>query len=570
MIKFLRKYWIELLVFGIILGVLLVDCSPSYTWIDTNSDGPHYTYSAKYLYPSHKTSASPYLLLGWLFLKIPFGTDTWNMALISVISGLIGCILIYLIIRNTLNKKIWQNKWSSRTYGLIGALIYGGAALPLSQNIIVEVYPFVTAICLSGYYFALKQKWTWASIMVGLACATHPLALLTAAPMLVAYRELRRWKYLGIMSSFIIFYTYIPLTNREPYMWNVPNSSGILRFTQDMFLTARMLSGGLSIWDLPKRAFDTGLQLLLCWGTGIIALVILFWKAKWYKTILFWLILLPVGYYTTDLAPQTGVYMQPAIAFGAIGIGIGLSKMKKEWMYVTGIFAVSILAYNVNYFDIGRTLDPDLSATRFYKEELPKIPDGQILLAQQGWEWAIVFPYNANEGKSIIPICVGTLPDDTYRKLWLDKYGIKYIVPNEDYNKYHSDTSIRIAKSIIELNQNVWTTEATDDKTYGARIIMGTGNEDVINKTSQAIDVLDSKRGGVWAFRPSNPYDIITGSIEVVEWQYITFSNYNCLFFFILGTIGLIPAWIVYMLVVKRKKWSFEEGKAKLHRMEVI
>ena len=68
---FFRKYWIELLVFGIIFGVLLLCNLPGMTWINTDSDGPHYILSAKYTGVAHNTSAPLYLILGKGFVNLP-------------------------------------------------------------------------------------------------------------------------------------------------------------------------------------------------------------------------------------------------------------------------------------------------------------------------------------------------------------------------------------------------------------------------------------------------------------------------------------------------------------------
>ena len=71
MTNWIKQYWAELLVFGTILVVLLIDAAPDYTWINTDCDGIHYTYAAKYMVPAHKTSAPLFLLLGRLFLWLP-------------------------------------------------------------------------------------------------------------------------------------------------------------------------------------------------------------------------------------------------------------------------------------------------------------------------------------------------------------------------------------------------------------------------------------------------------------------------------------------------------------------
>jgi len=560
-LNWIKKYWLELVTFGAISTVLFICQSPEITWINTDSDGVHYIYSAKYLYPAHKSSAPLYLLLGNVFLRIPFATEAWRMALISVLSGMVGSILIYLCIRHFTNKRL---------YGIAGALIYGSSALAISQNTIVETYPLVTTVSLAMYYFAIKSKWKLSALMVGISGAIHPISVMASVPLLIKYKELRQWKQLLIAGVFVLFYLYIPLTNRAPYMWNAPNSTGGLGgFLIDTFATAQMLTGGLSIWDFPKRLLDTVLQLSLSFHVGIVVLVWFMIKGGKEVRLLAWLIALPIIYYATDLAPQTYVYMQPSIAFGAIAIGIGLSRIGfsyagsylPRWntkLATYSIIGVSglMLVYNGNYFDIGRTLDSGLSARKFYNEELTKVPDGQILLAQQGWEWAMVYPYNKNENRNIIPVNPGSFASPKYQAI-LKSWGIAFELPEEKVTLVKLQDFI--LHSILKNNENVWITIPEDTRTYGATIVPYKGNENRLTQTP--ISVTDGSMDMKWQWKPSNPYDITTGAIEVDEWVYIVFSNYSMLTFFMMGMIGVVPVWIGWMLFVRKKKWSTSKVK---------
>ncbi len=542
----LKRYWAELLVFGAILGTLLLLANPNFTWINTNSDGIHYTYSAKYLYPAHKTSAPLFLLLGHFFLKLPFGTDAWRFALLSVLASTTSAIFIYLIIK----EKLKENN-DKKTYALIGSLIFGSSALVISQSIIIETYALVTMFGLGAYYFASKAKWLPCALLLGAGGAVHHLIGFPILVLLATNKELRQWKYLGIMASFLLFYLYIPITNRSPYMWfGESNLAG--NFLADNLSTALMLIGGLSIWELPKRIID---------ATGVIGVslvlallpIVWFIKSKGKSEPLLWLFLLPIIYYSTDLAPQTYVYMMPAIGSGAIMAGIGLAKKRPYWKWVMLGTTIIVFAFNINYFDIGRTLDPELSANKYYNEELPKVPDNEILLTQQGWEWAAIYLYNQENDRNIIPISAGTLPSLLYQEQ-LKSWGVKFATnPNDSI----SVKSTNIALSIMKLNENVWTTIPTNPRTYGAKIVPAKGNENRL--MSLPLTLTDGTRDMVWEWKPSNPYDIITGAIEVDEWVWIIFSNYSILTFSMLGVIGMIPVWFGYMIIVKRKKWSLRK-----------
>jgi hypothetical protein len=538
----LKLYWLELLVFGGIAAVLLICQSPDATWMNTDSDGMHYVYSAKYLYPAHKGSAPLYLLLSNLFLRLPFGTEFWRMALISVLSGIAGSVLIYLIIKQKLPGK-------PKYYGLIGALVYGGSALAISQNTIVESYPLVTAVCLAIYLMCLKQKWLTASILIGVAGAIHPTSILITIPLLIAYKPLRNWKRLAVAASFIVFYLYIPLTNRPPYMWNMPNSEGgALGFIGDTVSTALMLTGGIAIPDLPKRILDAGGLILLNFAIiGVYPLIKAFDK-KWYKDILFWVMAIPTIYYITDLSPQVYVYVQPTIAFGVIAIGVGLTKVNRKILYSTGIAAILLLSINANYFDIGRTLDPELSATKYYNEELTKVPDGDILMPEYGWQWAAIYLYNKNENRNIIPVCIDTLVSPDYQKM-LNEWDVRY---EDDNNEDRLSRQNYIALSIVRLNGDVWTTRTTDDRTYGCEVInlaniQSPEKEGYVAKYS-------TEPPGQLHWKPSNPYDTITGAVEVSEWKFITLSSHNAFYLLSLIIYGFGLGMIIVKFVNYRKR----------------
>jgi hypothetical protein len=553
-------------VFGIIGAVLLVCQEPIMTWVNTNSDGIHLTYAAQYFYPAHMGSAPLYLLLGHVVLWIPVGTIYWRMALLSSVPTLVGCIFIYLIIR----KQLHEHK-GSRWYGLVGAVVYGGSALVFSQSVIIKYYTLTTLFGIIAYWFCLSKRWWQAAVCLGCGIATHEIILFMLIPMFIGFRGLRSWKCIGIMVSFVLFYLYIPIANRAPYMWDLPNIYGVLGFIQSTITTGSALTGNLPIFDLPKRILDTLGILVVSFGLGVVGIVVAIWKrksgSKWYRNVMLWVMILSVGYFVTDLGPQTYVYMVPAVAFGSMLVGIGLSKMRKEWLFATGGIAVVMLGFNTNYFDIGRTLDANLSAKEFFYTELNKVPNGQVLLDQNSWEWACVYMYNKEFGRSIIPVYVGTLQSRDYRKLSVDPYGIKYVVPESDQspNVYHPDAQEQIALSIVESNENVWTSEATSPETYGAEIIKASGNQEVINQISGYIARLNTptQKAATWQWKPSNPYSFITGSIEVTQWQFLALSNYSCMMFTVLGGMGYVLVWIIWKVVFEKKKWSIKNVKDK-------
>ncbi|KKK64024.1 hypothetical protein LCGC14_2988390, partial [marine sediment metagenome] len=364
--------------------VLVVDLAPDITWMNTDSDGAHYTLAAKYLTTAHHMSAPLYLLLGNLFLRLPFATEAWRMGLMSVLGTLGSVVFIYLIVSNLL-----KDNPRARIYAIISGLIYGSSALVISQSTVIETYTLSTMCGVGAYYFVVRKKWLWASVMLGLGLAIHPfLAFIVWAVLFIVNKEMRNWRRYMVTIAFFAFYLYIPLVGilgSEVSMWGTSTAEGLFGGTLGMVL---MLTGGLAAGEFPKRVLDTLLILVVSFGLGIIPLVYYFVKQKRWRGALLWIVFIPVAYFSINLAAQTFVYMIVAIAFGSIAVGLGLSKMNIRWVWATCILAVGLLGFNADYFDIGRTLDPEMSAMKFYNEELPKIPDGDYFMGG-GWTWAM-------------------------------------------------------------------------------------------------------------------------------------------------------------------------------------
>jgi hypothetical protein len=541
--NWIKKYWLEVLIFAGLFFCLLNSLAYDWTWMCTDSDGAHYTLAAKYLTTAHHLSAPLYLLLGRLFLFIPIGTEAWRMGLMSVLGTMGSAVFIYLIIRQLL-----KDNPKSRLYALISVIVFGGSALVVSQSVIIETYTLATMCGVGAYYFVLKGKWALASIILGAGLAIHPfLAFIVWAVLFFAFKEMRHWKRFGLTILFFLFYLYIPIVKMfgtDLGMWGNTTASGFFEGTFGMVM---MHTGGLSVWDFPKRAIDTVLILCASFGLGIIPLVWHFIKVGKWKYYLLWIFLIPIIYVATDIAAEVYVYLLPSIAFGAIAVGLGLSKLKPIWLYSTGLVAIVLLTTNVWYFDIGRHLDSDMSAMKFYND-LDKIPDGDKFMGG-GWTWAMVYVYNYEENRNIIPISVDALPSDEYLSL-LDENGIKYI-PNN--NESYITKQGEIAVSIAELNDGIWIAKETKPEVYQYEIEPAKGNEPYIGRwIGQEIEA------GHWQWKPSNPWKFISGELEISEWHHILWSSQNMLRYGIL--IAVIIGIINYVSKMFKKRKEDTNG----------
>ena len=325
--------------------------------------------------------------------------------------------------------------------------------------------------------------------------------------------------------------------NDPPPMWGNTTFVGFFRNNLGVL---GMLTGTLTVWDLPKRILDTIGIVGVSLGFGFVATVFGLWKLRRRNRGLLWLTLIPIIYFLINLSPQTYVYMLPAIAFGAVVVGWALSKMHKSLVYITLLVAVGLAVFNANYFDIGRRLDPELSADKFYNEELAKIPDGDIYLGG-GWTWAMVYLYNEEENRDIVPICIDVLPSDEYLDM-LEDDGVKLTRTDSETP---IDMQYAVALSIAEKNEGVWLAKETVPETYGYEVVPAEGNEWLLSRW------LGHEVEAEVKWKPSNPYLFITGALEVREWKFILMSNWNAT---ALAGVLLVLVWAYFILFRGKKE----------------
>ncbi len=552
----LRKYWLDALVFGAIFAILMIDLNPDYTFVNKAADSIGYLYSAKYLYPSYHTSPPLYLLASHLFLMLPVGTDAWRMGLVSVFSTMGACVFIYLILKQSIPKK---------SYALLGVIMYGTSALVLSQSTVVQTYASVCLLAIGAYYFALSKKWKLMGLMIGMGLVVHILMGFVFIIMLMAVKEYRtNWKALAITLSFGVFYLYIPLTNRPPLMWFPdPNTSNPMwSWVVDTWSTIDFLIGKLAIWDVPKRVFDTiGIVGLSVGVIGVIPIVYYFTKVKdKHRGLLLVLSLFSIAVFISELDMNTYDYTMVSIPFLTIAACLGLYDLAdRYWVYaplMLVLFWAVILGigvFNTIFFDIGRTLDSDMSAANLYHNEFPKIPDGAIFMPQDDAAWEAIYKYNADFGKHIVPVCKDALPSPIYQQQ-LAKDGVKLSLSQ---SKNMSVISTDVAKSVIALNDNAWTTVWVDPSTFGSKVVSANHDVSLVEGFTEETmrQIADNPQ---WKWKPSNPYAIITASICVTQWKNQLLSNYNLMFFTLLTVGGLLLNKLLYKIGIlrewKRKK----------------
>ncbi len=565
----LKKYWAEILVFGSVFALFMIDLNPDMTFMCKAADSVGYLYSAKYLYPSYHTSPPLYLLVSHLFLMIPIGTDAWRMALVSVFSSMGACLFIYLILRRLLPDKKW--------YALLGVLIYGTSALVICQTIVVQTYATVCMLASGTYYFAIQKKWKLVGLMLGIGLAVHLLMGFVLLIVISMYRgankgywNLRQnWKAIAIMLSFGIFYLYIPLTNRPPYMWfpSPEQVNPFLAFITDTISTIDFVVGSLAIWDFPKRILDTlGIIGVSIGIITIVPIVYYFKHNKMLKNPLFWLAIFPIVLFATELDMNTYDYMMVSVPFLAIITCLGLdamdyrfgsimryAKRMETFRVVVFLTIIGFGIFNFNYFDLGRTLDPNMSTARLYYSEFAKIPDGAIFMPNYAMEWEAIYKYNADYNKHIYPICMDILPSQNYREQ-LRKDGIKF---TDSTNPNYSIMGRETAQSIVASNDNVWVTVSTILETLQTDVVPANGNISLVEiLTEEKLhEIADNPK---WLWKPWNPYSILTNDISVREWRNQLLSTWNVRFFASLFLSGWFLMWL-WEKWQKRRKGEDED-----------
>lgn len=551
----MKKYWPEILVFGFIFAIFMIDLNPDVTFMNKAADSIGYLYSAKYLYPSYHTSPPLYLLVSHLFLMIPLGTDAWRMGLMSVFSSMGACLFIYLIIRRLIGNKY---------YALLGVLIYGTSAIVISQTVVVQTYATVCLLASGAYYFALRKQWKLVGLMAGIGLAVHLLMGFVFLIML-GYKEYRKnWRALAITLSFLVFYAYIPLTNRPPYMWlPAPEQvNPIWAFITDTISTISFVIGSLAIWDLPKRIFDTiGIMGVSLAMVTIIPIIYYFRRYPIWRNPLFWLAIFPVILFVSELDMNTFDYLMVSIPFFAIVACVGLKELldnhNRAGQTILGWVLVSIVCFgifNANYFDIGRTLDKNMSTARLYNEQFNKIPDGAIFMPNYAWEWEAIYKYNADNGKHIYPICIDILPSENYREQ-LRNDGMKFVAST---NPNSSIMAGETAQSIIALNDNVWTTISTHPETLETDVVPANHDIGLVNvMTQQELNQIAEHPQIKW--KPWNPYSIMTTSILVTEWRNQLLSTWNVRLFACLGLGSWFVMWLWERIKKKREMQDEDE-----------
>lgn len=550
LIALLKKYKLEAIVLIASCVYFAVMAAPDMSWINVDSDGPTYLTSAKYLTVSHATGAPLYNLLNAAVLRIfPFGTEYWRLCMVSAIAAGFTCLLLYL-----LAKRYTTSKWKA----LIAPLVYMASGVVVSQATILDTYSLITFMSVLAFYFHVKGMDKAKYITLGLGIGIHHLILIPLGVLWIAdlARNIQRKKagekvkllrpvmFLWLFG--FLFYLYVPLANRAPFNWIEGTE---FKHYLGYFFGQGGLIGGLSILepDGMQRLYDfVGISALSFALSGLLIVPGLFnvFKKKDYEGILIaYLMFFPMLYYATDMAPQVYTYMTPAFAFGGLlavkgAESVSIGAIKKYAPVAVGLSSIALIGFNLQTYDIGRTLDQDLQCKVYYEslDQLPK--DSYLWLDQGGWWRDTIWLYNQDTGSNIT-----ILPVFGEDKEW--NMAMAHVAFNESNLMIQDYPDIRNCTSEFRIAE-----EGDFERMYlhsGPRIPY----EEGMVKAS-------------W----SNPVDLITGKLEMEKWSVVTDSSVDAGFLMVFCLWGIGCTYVGDFFVKKNK--AMDKRKRTLVRSVIL
>jgi len=405
------KIFVAMVILGLSLAYFFYLMAPDMTWANVGYDAPNYVASAEELRLSHPSPGSPLYNLfnaGWIRM-LPGDNSFWEIGLVSVISSSLIAMLLFLISKS-----------------IIPTLVWLASGVVVSQSTIVESYTLVSLFMLGAYWLYKSEKRFLAYSLLSFGVMVHHLAII---PIIIfAIRDL--WLYfnvpedttfvqaltgkdkpslkpfLGILVA-VPLLAYIPLANREPFIWIGGESIG--DYYRYWFSQGGLL-GGLSVVpynDLLERVGDFLIVVLGSVGIVLPFIYLSFKKSK--DWLLVALAITPMIYYATNLAPQVYTYVVPSIMFvGLLAAGkvdwSNISKIRP--ILIVNIIPLLVLPSLVGLNIVWYNQDSSSSALTFYNslDKLPK--DSFVWSGSRGWEKQTVELYNYRNSTNIDTINV--------------------------------------------------------------------------------------------------------------------------------------------------------------------
>ena len=234
-------------VFALSLALYLTALPSKLSWINNGSDSGDFLAALLTGGIPHPTGYPAYLLLGSLFMRLPFGSPVWRAALLSACAAAAASALLCAWLQKQLSQLLRLPL--AATAAAVTALSLSAAPLIFSQAVIVEVYGLQSLFFMLAFYWldALSAQRepgdnTAAAALLalcfGFGLGNHVTGVLLAPPLLyflALEARRRRWKRLALQvaaaAAGLCVYFVLPLRalQNPPINWGDPRTlSGFL------------------------------------------------------------------------------------------------------------------------------------------------------------------------------------------------------------------------------------------------------------------------------------------------------------------------------------------------------
>lgn len=372
------RYWREWFLFGIIFAVYMVCCQPSASWAGYCCDLGDFLYSSKFMTTLHFPGYPMYAVLSWMAVRIPIGEDGFRLALLlSVIPAVLTCILVFYSV-----KKQTNNGYAP----YVASLSLAGANIFLMQSIIAEVYVLTAFLAVATYTMIVYERWRLSAIFAALTITMHPLLW----PAILAFMVWKR----KLLEQYKI---YIPIVVcLYLFSWIMGHFMGSLSmFTTNFWGFVQYILGtvgsnvkwwfSLPLWKIHEKLYSIIVVFVVAFGLALIPMIR--YMTDWRKSgILLAVVAVPLVYFVGCTIDLTVLHLSLAAPFLAIAAGLGISKLKtRHFEKVVVICSLALLVTLPLGYDIGRTLDKSLSASKSYAA-FDSLPDNAIVVNLTRWE----------------------------------------------------------------------------------------------------------------------------------------------------------------------------------------
>lgn len=346
---------------------------PSLTWAHWGADGGDLAVAVVRGRLPHPPGFPAYLLLGKLFIRIPWGEPAWRLNLMSAVMGAGAAAICALA---------WQGEMV-----FLAGLSLGLAPLFWSQAIITEVY--VPAAFFSSLLLLLIQlkapAWLLGAIW-GLGVGFHP-SLILLAPVTSSAISQRKGAIQAIISFLVVSgMLYGPFllaqgANLSPWA-DLSTFSGWWGYVSARLYHGYLFSLPLTFWPkrllawvaLVSRQFTPLGAILALWG------FLNLWRqsrplALATASAFGAFSLLAIGYNT----PDSSVYLVPALPLATFWLSLGLSELSPKmgkWRWL--LAAIPLIQAILFWGSV--SLSNDLTAMEWAKSVLNGAPPNAILL----------------------------------------------------------------------------------------------------------------------------------------------------------------------------------------------